>query len=226
MQQGIKTAILSALCALSLNGFAQDGDTISPEQFKRFMTVPEGTMRYVEYLGVSGDKACLALHEMSLLGSRNWTRKTLCVDTSTLEPGYLESLSKPAYRGLADVTEVAVRDGQFYLDDAPVPAACIARLAPSLNGDDTVAAVYLARTAHPGCMEANAPGPKHTTAQFSYTIEGEAGNGAYRLKVCEAPGAGSMDQHCSQITVLFASRNYLTPAAPIKVLTVEKLGEW
>jgi hypothetical protein len=52
-------------------------------------------MRYSEMLGVSEGKAYVAVHAVSLLGSKEWSRIVYWVESEKLDPELLQQLAKP-----------------------------------------------------------------------------------------------------------------------------------
>jgi len=86
---------LFALLSLALACFlvsASEQQQVSAEKFRELVSLPVGTMRYSEYLGVSNGSACLALHEMSLSGNKNWSKQIYCSDAKALDPAFLKTL--------------------------------------------------------------------------------------------------------------------------------------
>ncbi len=54
-----------------------------------------------------------------------------------------------------------------------------------MNGDDSVAAIYINRTVLRGCLSSNLPYPGGNEDGIYYSIEGALGDHKYKLKVCE-----------------------------------------
>ena len=125
----------------------------------------------------------------------------------------------------AEKLDYALKDGQFYTSEGEIPAGCFARLKTELNGDNAVAAVYLNRTGLRGCIDSNDPYPGGNEDEISYQIDGQAGENAYRITVCEIVH-GSMGRYCDNILVQFSNRSYATKEGDLNVLSLEKLGEW
>lgn len=92
----MKIARSSAILALMLAGtvpvLARKSESISAEEFRKLASLPMGTVRFSEYLGVSNGEACLALHEMSLLGSKSWSKTIYCTEAKGLDPAFLQAL--------------------------------------------------------------------------------------------------------------------------------------
>jgi hypothetical protein len=119
-----------------------------------------------------------------------------------------------------------IKNGKFVTSEGEIPDGCLGQLLIELNGDDTVAAIFINRTVLRGCIAANLPYPGGDETKISYTIEKELGNHEYELTVCESV-SGSMGSSCSNILVKFANRNYATKGGEVKqVLSLEKMGEW
>jgi hypothetical protein len=125
----------------------------------------------------------------------------------------------------AEKLDFVTKNGKFFTSEGEIPAGCIARLRTELNGDNSVAAVYLNRTSLRGCIDANTPYPESNEDEISYEIDGPAGENTYRISVCESVD-GSMGRYCDKIIVQFANRSYATPEGRLNVLSLEKLGEW
>jgi hypothetical protein len=95
----MKSRILcSALLVLALvvpvSSFAVEPQHISPEKFREYASLPIGTMRYSEFLGVTEGKAFVAVNEMSSLGSKQWSRTVYWVESEKLDPKLLQQLAK------------------------------------------------------------------------------------------------------------------------------------
>ena len=125
----------------------------------------------------------------------------------------------------AEKLDYGMKEGKFFTSEGEIPAGCIAQLRTELNGDNSVAAVYLNRTSLRGCIDANSPFPGGNEDEISYEIDGPAGENTYRITVCESVD-GSMGRYCDKIIVQFANRSYATPEGRLNVLSLEKLGEW
>ena len=125
----------------------------------------------------------------------------------------------------AEKLDYVLKEGKFFTSEGEIPAGCIAQLRTELNGDNSVAAVYLNRTSLRGCIDANSPYPGGNEDEISYQIDGPAGENTYRITVCESVD-GSMGRYCDNILLRFANRSYSTPEGSLNVLSLEKLGEW
>lgn len=136
----------------------------------------------------------------------------------------LATLAVPA-TSLAEKPDYALKDGKFFTSEGEIPAGCFAQLKSELNGDDSVAAVYLNRTRLRGCIDANYPYPGGNEEEISYQVDGLAGENTYRITVCEIVH-GSMGRYCDNILVEFRNRSYFTPEGSLNILSLEKLGEW
>ena len=125
----------------------------------------------------------------------------------------------------AEKLDYVMKEGKFFTSEGEIPAGCIAQLRTELNGDNSVAAVYLNRASLRGCIDANSPYPGGNEDEISYQIDGQAGENAYRITVCEIVH-GSMGRYCDNILVQFSNRSYATKEGDLNVLSLEKLGEW
>ena len=118
-----------------------------------------------------------------------------------------------------------VSDGKFYISENQVPFGCIAQLMTELNGDNSVASVYLNRNSMRGCIDANITFPGGNEEDVHYWIEEILDNHQYKLNVCQRV-EGSMGSFCDKIIVQFANRDYIDSGKTSKVLSLEKIGNW
>lgn len=121
--------------------------------------------------------------------------------------------------------DYSVSDGKFYTSENQVPFGCIAQLMTELNGDNSVASVYLNRNSMRGCINANIPFPGGNEEDVHYWIEETLDNHQYKLNVCQKV-EGSMGSFCDKILVQFANRDYVDSGKTSKVLSLEKIGNW
>ena len=121
--------------------------------------------------------------------------------------------------------DYSVSDGKFFTSENEVPVGCIAQLMTELNGDNSVASVYLNRNSMRGCINSNFPFPGGNEEDVHYWIEEALDNHQYKLNVCQRV-EGSMGSFCDKIIVQFASRNYISSGKNSKVLSLEKIGNW
>ena len=121
--------------------------------------------------------------------------------------------------------DYSVSDGRFYTSENQVPVGCIAQLMTELNGDNSVASVYLNRNSMRGCIDANIPFPGGNEEDVHYWIEEILDNHQYKLNVCQRV-EGSMGSFCDKIIVQFANRDYIDSGKTSKVLSLEKIGNW
>ena len=121
--------------------------------------------------------------------------------------------------------DYSVNDGKFYTSENQVPFGCIAQLMTELNGDNSVASIYLNRNSMRGCIDANIPFPGGKEEDVHYWIEEALDNHQYKLNVCQRV-EGSMGSFCDKIIVQFASRNYISSGKTSQVLSLEKIGNW
>ena len=121
--------------------------------------------------------------------------------------------------------DYSISDGKFYTSENEVPVGCIAQLMTELNGDNSVASIYLNRNSMRGCIDANIPFPGGNEEDAHYWIEEVLDNHQYKLNVCQRV-EGSMGSFCDKIIVQFASRNYISSGKNSKVLSLEKIGNW
>ncbi len=125
----------------------------------------------------------------------------------------------------AEPLDYLLRDGRFETTEGVIPNGCFAQLMTELNGDNTVAAVFLNRAALRGCIAANFPYPGGDETRVSYTVNEALANDTFRLTVCQTVD-GSLRASCDRILVRFVNRPYRTGDTTTNVLSLEKLGEW
>jgi len=118
-----------------------------------------------------------------------------------------------------------ISDGKFFVSENEVPVGCIAQLMAELNGDNSIASVYLNRNSMRGCIDANFPYPDGNEEDVTYSIEEELDNHQYKLNVCQQV-EGSMGSFCDKIIVKFTNRDYVVAGKISKVLSLEKIGDW
>lgn len=119
---------------------------------------------------------------------------------------------------------VWVEEGKFVTSMGTIPAGCIAQLKTDLNGDNTVAAVFLESASFRGCLRANFPYPGGDPSAVGYTVGEWLAHQTYSVEVCEATG-GSMGKYCDSIVVRFSQRPYQIGVHAKTVLSMEKLGD-
>jgi hypothetical protein len=120
----------------------------------------------------------------------------------------------------------SIVDGQFFVNQKPIPTGCIAQLITELNGDNSQATIYLERNSLRGCMNANMSYPGGEEDNISYTIDDHSANDTYLLTVTEAV-QGSMGASINRIIVKFINKGYyLKTGEKINVLSLDKVGEW
>ena len=122
--------------------------------------------------------------------------------------------------------DYSISDGKFFTSENEVPAGCIAQLMTELNGDNSVASVYLNRNSMRGCIDSNFPYPGGNEKDVTYSIDEELDNHQFKLNVCQKV-EGSMGGFCDKIIVQFTNRDYVKQGFDLKnVLVLDKLGEW
>lgn len=120
------------------------------------------------------------------------------------------------------VTEI---NGQFATSEGLIPAGCFAQLRTELNGDNTIASVFITRARLRGCMDANDTYPGSDQNAVSYSIEKRLHHNLFGLRVCKVTG-GSMGSSCDNILIDFSNKAYITKKGVRSVLTVNKVGDW
>jgi len=124
----------------------------------------------------------------------------------------------------AEKLDYHLDNGQFVTSKGVIPKGCFAQLMTELNGDNTIAAIYLNRASLRGCVDANFPYPGGEPQRIKYKIKKDMGKHKYLLQVCEAVD-GSMGASCDNIIVKFVNRDYSINGTVHKVLSLEKIGE-
>ncbi len=118
-----------------------------------------------------------------------------------------------------------IEQGKFRTVDDLIPPGCLAQLMTELNGDDSVAAVFLSRTRLRGCIDANYPYPGGDEEKIDYQIVSKMESDTYKVRVCQSVD-GSLRESCSKIIVRFVNRPYRNKGTLVCVLSLEKLGEF
>ena len=121
--------------------------------------------------------------------------------------------------------DYSVIDGKFYTSENKVPVGCIAQLMTELNGDNSIASIYLNRNSVRGCIDANITFPGGNEEDVHYWIEEILTNHQFKLNVCQRV-EGSMGSFCDKIIVQFSNRDYIDSGKTSKVLSLEKIGNW
>ena len=114
---------------------------------------------------------------------------------------------------------------KFFTSEGEIPNGCFGQLMTELNGDNSVAAIFINRASLRGCIAANLPYPGGAEEDISYTINEALDDHVYRLTVCQVVH-GSMGSSCDRILVKFVNRDYALGENITKVLSLEKIGEW
>lgn len=127
---------------------------------------------------------------------------------------------------MAETLDYKVIEGQFSTSEGVIPSGCIGQLMTEMNGDNSVASIFINRNSLRGCIAANFPYPGGNEEGISYDIASSGSNNTYNLNVCDNSGGGSMGAICDKIIVQFINRTYITSGQPIKVLSLDKVGEW
>jgi len=82
-----RVKITTGLLLLSFlpTGCAVDQEHISPEEFCELYNLPMGTMKYSKYIGAKDGRAVIELYEMSLLGTKEWSKNTFWTEVGGVE---------------------------------------------------------------------------------------------------------------------------------------------
>lgn len=134
---------------------------------------------------------------------------------------YLTTFDRP----IDKVLGYGIKNKKFITADGLIQEGCFGNLMTELNGDDTVAAIFLNRTMARGCIDANHPFPGGIEDEVSYDIVKDLGNETWGLRICQVVH-GSLRETCSNVIVKFINREYIDGSEVWNVLSLEKLGEW
>lgn len=132
------------------------------------------------------------------------------------------SLTNPAFANDLDYT---IKNGQFYTGSREIPKGCMGQFITQLNGDATVASIFLGRASMRGCIDANMPYPGGDENTINYRIVEGINMNSFKLIICETIN-GSLRHNCENVIVKFRNATYATPKGTKKVLTLDKIGEW
>lgn len=122
-------------------------------------------------------------------------------------------------------SDVRVSGTQFFAYGNEIPVGCFAQLKTELNGDNSVASVYISVPTLRGCMDANYPYPGGDEARVSIQTAKQLGFNLYGISICERID-GSMGSYCDEILIQFSEREYRVGGNSVKVLTLDKMGDW
>ena len=139
--------------------------------------------------------------------------------------GLLLLLATLPYHALANDLDYSIKNGKFYTSSGKIPEGCMGQFITKLNGDATVASIFLGRASMRGCIDANLPYPGGEENTISYRIVEGINMNRYKLIICESID-GSMRHNCDNVIVKFRSATYTTPEGVKKVLALDKIGEW
>ena len=133
----------------------------------------------------------------------------------------------------AETLDYKVENGKFITSEGVIPAGCFGYLKRDLNGDNSVAAIYVNRPAghgSRGCINSNNPYPGGNAKDISYEIAESLNDDKFKLKVCERFQQGNTGGYCDNIIIQFKNWEYITPGIQNMfnhpVLSIEKIGEW
>jgi len=82
-----RVKIITGLLLMSFlqAGCAEDQGHMSSEEFCEMYNLPMGTMKYSKYIGEKDGRAVIELYEMSVLGSKEWSKKTFWTEVGGVE---------------------------------------------------------------------------------------------------------------------------------------------
>jgi len=120
---------------------------------------------------------------------------------------------------------VKLSGNKFETADGIIPVGCFAQLMTELNGDNSVAAVFISRPSLRGCLDANYTYPGGDESKIVIREAQRLKENVYGVEVCEMVD-GSMGMHCDGILISFSKQLYLTQQGSHNVLMMSKLGDW
>lgn len=130
------------------------------------------------------------------------------------------------FSGFLNASSLVKLSGNDFLTvDGLIPVGCFAQLMTELNGDNSVAAVFISRPYLRGCLEANFPYPGGDESKVLIREAQELKENTFGVEVCTTID-GSMGTHCDRILIGFSENWYLTKDGGKAVLTMTKLGNW
>lgn len=121
--------------------------------------------------------------------------------------------------------DYGIKGNRFFTSEGEIPNGCFGQLMTELNGDNSVAAIFINRAELRGCIDANFPYPGGVEEEVTYEINKALAGDAYQLTVCQEVH-GSMGESCDKIVVRFVNRDYTIGEDVKKVLSLGKIGEW
>ncbi len=171
----------------------------------------------VGYRGIMFENGVIWLNHDGKLIALNYQSEA----EKKLKKKHATGLEKPIGKEL----DYGISHMRFVTSEGEIPNGCFGQLMTELNGDNSVAAIFVNRASLRGCITANFPYPGGVEEEVSYEINEMLPNHTYRLTVCQAVG-GSMGSSCDKILVKFFNRDYIVKDKSIKVLSLEKIGVW
>ena len=133
----------------------------------------------------------------------------------------LISLASPV---AATEPSISVEKQQLIVDGYPIPSKCLAQLQTKLNGDNTVAALYLIHPEYRGCSNANIPYPKGSDDKVSVELRQGKSPHVLLAKICSVID-GSMGGYCDSLVIEIINMKYLTHQGIKNAVIARKLGD-
>ena len=130
-----------------------------------------------------------------------------------------------ASRVAATEPSISVDKQQLVVDGHPIPSECLAQLQTKLNGDNTIAALYLIHPEYRGCSNANIPYPEGSADKVSVELRQGESPHVLLAKICSVID-GSMGGYCDHPLIEIRSQSYKSASIKAPAVIAIKVGEW
>jgi len=77
-----------------------------------------------------------------------------------------------------------LKDGVFNFSQGQITNGCFGQLMIEINGDNSVAAIYIKRNSLRGCISANYSYPGGLEGDITYSVNEEFADNVFRIIVC------------------------------------------
>ncbi len=119
---------------------------------------------------------------------------------------------------------ISIDKHQLIVNGQPIPSECLAQLQTKLNGDNTIAALYLIHPEYRGCSNANIPYPAGNVDRVSTELRQGKNPRIVLAKICSMI-SGSMGSYCDRIAIEIINVKYLTQKGIRNAVIARKLGD-
>jgi len=120
---------------------------------------------------------------------------------------------------------ISIDQHQLIVNGHSIPSECLAQLQTRLNGDNTIAALYLIHPEYRGCSNANIPYPEGNADKISTELRRGKSPNVFLVKVCSVID-GSMGSYCDYPVIEIRSESYKSLSIHALAVIAIKLGEW